>query len=119
MKESYGNLEKLRKLGINKSKTYTTEQMLDGDLKNENGESRKEVEERMNIALDNIFIKNIGKRIAIVSHGAALSFLLMKWCKLDDNNKLRFKDEMVELTSPCVIKLKFRDRELIELKKIF
>ena len=43
-----------------------------------NGESRKETADRMYNALLKILNKYPGKRIAIVSHGTAITYLFMK-----------------------------------------
>lgn len=72
---------------------YTTAQLLDENLKNEGGESRKEVTERMTKALNRILNKYCGKRVAIVSHGAAINYLLMKWCTFNENQKIEYNGE--------------------------
>ena len=117
MKENYGDLEKLKQLGKGKSNSFTVEQLLDNKLKNVGGESRLEVTERMEKSLNKILTGNRGKRIVIVSHGAAIKFLLMKWCKLNDNNEIEFNKKVINLKSPGIIKLVFRNQELVELKQ--
>lgn len=118
-KENYGDLEKLKELGKNKKHSFTTEQLLNKDLKNENGESRKEVSERIENGFKRVFNENLGKRIVIVSHGACLKFLLMNWCELNKENKLEFNKKTFKLNSPGIIKLTFENEELIELNQIF
>lgn len=118
MKESYGNLITLKELGNKKSKPFTLEQILDENLKNEGGESRKEVTARMEKIFNKIFRDNTGKRIAIVSHGAAIKFLLMKWCKLNNEDEIQYNEKVIKLNSPGIIKLVFNDNNLIELKQI-
>ena len=112
-----GDLEELKRLGETKKNTYTVEQMLDGNLKTKNGESRKEVTKRMKEKLNEILEANIGKKIAIVSHGAAIKFLLMNWCKLNLNNELMYNDQKLELDSPGVIKLTYGE-ELENIQRI-
>ena len=58
-------------------------QYLDENYKTEGGESQKEVRQRFEEAFNEIAEANSGKRIAIFSHGYAITFFLMKWCKLD------------------------------------
>lgn len=118
MKENYGDLKSLERLGKTKQNSFTTEQLLDQYLKNTNGENRVEVAERVEKAFSRVFYENIGKNIAIVSHGASIKFLLMKWCELNDNNQLEFKGRVISLNSPGVIKLLFEDKDLIELVQI-
>lgn len=111
-----GNLNLLKELGKDKKYTFTEEQLLDENLKNFEGESRFEVNKRMNDILSEILQKNKGKRIAIVSHGAALKFLLMNWCELNEEIKLVYKRNVVlDLNSPCVIKLVFYENKLDKL----
>lgn len=52
MKENYGNLDALKKLGEGKKLSFTKEQLIDKDLKNIDGESNKEVEKRMNFLMN-------------------------------------------------------------------
>ena len=61
---------------------YTIEQMLNPKLKCTNGESMEEVKVRMDDFIRRIAQENVGKKVAIVSHGAAIKFFLMNWCKL-------------------------------------
>lgn len=114
-----GDLNLLKELGKDKKYTFTEEQLLDENLKNFEGESRLEVNKRMNDILNEILQKNKGKRIAIVSHGAALKFLLMNWCELNEEIKLVYKRNVIlDLNSPCVIKLIFCGKELNKLSVI-
>ena len=118
MKENYGNLEALKKLEEGRKNTFTTEQLIDENLKNVDGENRKEVTKRMEEAFNRVFKESEGKKIAIVSHGAAIKFLLMKWCSLNKENQIEYNKEIISLNSPGVIRLVFKDKQLIELKQI-
>ena len=118
MRENYGDLKSLEELGKNKKEPFTIEQLLDEKLKNKDGESREEVTKRMQIAFEHILKENVGRNIAIVSHGAAIKFLIMKWCNLNKNNQLEFKGKIINLNSPGVLKLIFQDMDLKELVQI-
>ena len=118
MKENYGDLETLEILEKNAKNTFTVEQLLDETLKNKDGENRIEVTKRMEEAFNRIFKENYGKRIAIVSHGAAIKFLLMNWCKLNDDLKLTYKNSIIDLKSPSLIKLEFNGMNLQDLNLI-
>lgn len=118
MKENCGNLGSLKELGKIKSSDFTTEQLLDEKLKNLEGENRIEVTERMNQSFVQVLAQNKGKRIAIVSHGASIKFLLMKWCDLNINNKLEFNGNIISLNSPGVLKLTFEGEKLTQLVQI-
>lgn len=118
MKEKYGNLKSLNKIGKLKNNSFTTEQLLDKKLKNVDGENRMEVTDRMEKSFERVFSENIGKNIVIVSHGASIKFLLMKWCKLNIYNQIEFKNKVINLNSPGVLELLFEDKELIKLTQI-
>ena len=113
-----GSLEELKILGENKENSYTIEQMLDENLKTSNGESRKDVTERMEEKLNEVFKENIGRKVVVVSHVAAIKFLLMKWCKLNEANKLEYDNKEIVLNSPGVIKLTFLDNVLQDIQQI-
>ena len=102
MKESYGDLKKLEELGKTKQNAFTIEQLLDEKLKNVDGESRIEVTNRMEKAFNRVLSENLEKNIAIVSHGASIKFLLMKWCKLNINNQLEFKNKVEIILYNCI-----------------
>ena len=92
---------------------WFTKQFLDENFKTVGGESQKDVRERMEEAFNEIVEKNKGKRIAIFTHGNAMTFLMMKWCKVENvtpnkeitlsyNGKIIFNKR---LNSPEVFKL--------------
>jgi len=101
-------------MGEIKKNSYTVEQMIDNSLKCTGGENFIEVEKRMDEAIEYIVKNNIGKSVAIVSHGAAIKFYLKKYCDFK-NNKLMYKEQEINITSPSVLKLEF---EGLKLKRI-
>lgn len=113
-----GDLDELEKLGETRKNSYTVEQMIDENLKTSNGESRKEVTERMEEKLNEVFKENIGRKVVVVSHGAAIKFLLMKWCKLNEANNLEYNNREIVLNSPGLIKLTFLDNALQDIQQI-
>ena len=117
-----------RKFGINswdeKPKNFTQRQLEDENYKMSNGESRKETADRMYNALLKILNKYPGKRIAIVSHGTAITYLFMKMfnCKKGTMN-IQFNgktiiDENFVWNVPEVFKLVFDDNELIDVRNV-
>ena len=112
----------LKNCGQEKKNDYTTEQLLDENLKNVDGESNIAVRARMYDCLNEILEKYRGQNIAIVSHGGAIKYLLMKWCKYDyESNSFYLNDKMicsVKLESPSALKLVFENDKLIEIIKI-
>ena len=76
-----------RKFGINTwdelPNNFERKQFLDEDYKIVGGESQREVRKRMKSAIMQILNENREKKIVIVSHGTAISFLLKEWCDIE------------------------------------
>lgn len=121
-KENCGDLFALVELSKNKKNNFTVEQLLDENLKNLNGESNIEVRTRMLEVVDEIIINNPQKRIAIISHGAAIKFLLQKWCKYEYNKDgFFFKGNYIcsqRLEAPSILRLVFKKNQLESINKI-
>lgn len=84
-----------RKFGINfwneLPENFERKQFLDEKYKIGTGESQKEVRNRMYSAIMEILNENKNKKIAIVSHATAISYLLKKWCDIEiAEDKLRY-----------------------------
>lgn len=76
------------------SSDFEINQFEDEDYKIGFGESQKEVQNRMYEALCEILEDNNGKRIAIISHSTAITFLLKKWCKVYYDREYTFEDRV-------------------------
>lgn len=77
---------------------FERKQFLDENYKLNNGENQKEVRDRMYSVIMKILNEYHNKRIAIVSHETAISYLLKKWCDVnivDDKLRYRFKNEII------------------------
>ncbi|MBP3255667.1 MAG: histidine phosphatase family protein [Clostridia bacterium] len=79
---------------------FFVKQYWDKELKMPDGESQLDVCKRMTEAFWEVVNNNKGKQIVIVSHGTAISFLLMNWCKLLDMQenylrKLEFNNKVI------------------------
>ena len=122
MKENYGNLLELEKMGKTKNKLYTVEQLIDAKLKNIDGESNEEVRKRMLECINEILDKYVGQRIVIVSHGAAIKFFLQNWCEyVQKDDVLYFNGTFAcprKLESPSILKLEFEEYRLISIRCI-
>lgn len=109
-------------------KSFWLTQLYDEDAKATFGESRKEVCNRM-LELINYILDNYkDKRVVLVSHGAAITFLLMNWCELvsasleTKSRHLTFNGKDVingVMNCPDVFKLEFDGNELIDLKNVY
>lgn len=90
------------------------------------GESQKDVRDRVSEVIDEILNKYKDKRIAVFSHGYAITFYLLKYCKLIDvteDKKLTFSfnDRIFfdkRINAPEVFKLTFDDKELVDIELI-
>ncbi len=120
-----------RRFGVNNiselPSTFFEDQFRNWDYKLTNGESVNEVSKRMNEALSEILDVNRNKKIAIISHGTAISAMLKKWCniKLNEETKLveiYFNNKLVfdgNWKCPELFKLEFDDNNnLISIKNI-
>lgn len=118
-----------RKFGIDSwdelPDNFERKQFLDENYKLNNGENQKEVRGRMYSVIMKILNEYPNKRIAIVSHGTAISYLLKKWCDVnivDDKLRYSFKNEIVldgYLNYCETFKLVFDDEnKLIDIKNI-
>ena len=104
-----------RKLGIHGENDINIdlEQYYDHEIKNYEGESFKEVQDRMYQAFLEAVNNNLGKKVAIYCHGAALTFLLMKWCKLI--NITEEKKKTLEFKGKIICDKKFKQPEIFKV----
>ena len=95
------------------------EQLLDRTFRTSDGESAEQTRERMNKFFDKMLKEYKEKRIAVVSHGGAIKFFLLNWCTVNENVELVYnKNTILNIKSPCLLKLTFRKNELINLEQI-
>lgn len=108
-------------------KDWWLRQYWDENYKTEGGESQKEVRERFWEALKEVLDDYKDKRVAIFSHGYAITFFIMKWCKFEyieeeDNIRYTYKGKEFfrdKINAPDVFKLEFDDnKELIKIEHI-
>ena len=115
-----------RKFGVNSwdelPSNFGLRQNNDENYKVGDGESQKEVRERVYKALMEVVDKYKDKRIVIVSHGSAILWLLKQWCKVDlvdkyvtFNDKVILEDNVFNCTT---FKLEFDDKRLVDIEKI-
>ena len=119
-----------RKFGVNNMKelpeNFFEEQFRNWDYKIPKGESANEVSKRMNEALSEILDNNVDKKIAIISHGTAISTMLKKWCdiRLNEETKLieiYFNNKLVfdgNWKCPELFKLEFNDNILVNIENV-
>lgn len=109
-------------LGEDLKNDFTTEQLLNPELKNSGGESNLEVKDRMLDFIKCVLESYSGGRIAMVSHGAAIKFLIQNYCEYDDGRKkFLFENKEVcseKLESPSILKLIFDGYKLVSIEEI-
>ena len=114
-----GNIEDLSKFMSDKqTRDPSREQLAFPDFKTRDGESANDTNKRMNEFINEMLDKYKGKKIAVISHGGAIKFYLLNYCKVNKKLNLEFKGQELNIESPCLLKLIFRDNELIELQQI-
>lgn len=113
-----GIIDELKKLGEIYKNPFAIEQLIDNKLKNKDGENREEVNIRMTNIINEILLNNENKRIVVVSHGAAIRFYLMNYCTLNKDLQIEYNGNILDFSSPSVIKLTFNRLELINIENI-
>ena len=115
-----GNLRELGEFMKDKStRDPSQEQLLDRTFRTSDGESAEQTRKRMNNFFDRILKEYTGKKIAVISHGGSIKFFLLNWCIVNENVKLAYnKNTVLNIKSPCLLKLTFRKNELINLEQI-
>ena len=117
-----------RKFGINSwdeiPEQFERKQLLDENYKIGNGESQKEVSDRMYSAIMKIIDNYKDKTIAIVSHGTAISYLLKKWVDIqivDDKLRYSYNDKVLldgHFNYCETFKLVFDNNNLVDIQNI-
>ncbi len=114
-----GNREDLGKFMNDKSsRDPSREQLAFPDFKTRDGESANDTNKRMNEFINEILENYRGKRIAVVSHGGAIKFYLLSYCKVNEKLNLEYEGKELSISSPCLLKLTFKDKKLINIEQI-
>ena len=50
--------------------------------------------------------------------GGSIKFFLLNWCEVNEDVKLIYKNTVLNITSPCLLKMTFKKNELINLEQI-
>ena len=90
------------------------------------GETQVDVRKRVLECLDEILEDNKDKTVAVFTHGYAITFSILKWCKLisvgtDKRLTIEYKDKVLMdkiINAPEVFKLSFNDKELTNIELI-
>ena len=97
----------------------------DPSYKTVNGESQLDVRKRFEEAFFEIIKKHKDKRIAIFTHGYAITFFLLRYCKLlpftDNHLKYEYKGKLLidkVINAPEVFKLTIDDTEVTNIELI-
>lgn len=101
-----------------KTRDPSQEQLSFREFKTSDGESAEDTRKRMTKFFDKILNEYEGKKITVVSHGGSIKFFLLNWCEVNKDIKLVYKDTILEITSPCLLKMTFRKNELVNLEQI-
>ena len=114
-----GNLKELGEfMKDKKTRDPSQEQLLDRKFKTTDGESAEDTRKRMTEFFDRILKEYEGKKIAVISHGGSIKFLLLNWCEVNKDIKLVYNNLVLDITSPCLLKMTFKGNKLINLEQI-
>ena len=114
-----GNLEEIAVfMKDKKTRDPSQEQLLYPKFKTSDGESAEETNKRMTEFLSKCLEEYKEKRVAIISHGGSIKFLLLNWCTVNNNMKLEYEGRELNITSPCLLKLTFKEKQLVNLEQI-
>ena len=114
-----GNLKELGEfMKDKKTRDPSQEQLLDRKFKTSDGESAEDTRKRMTKFFDKILKEYKGKKIVVVSHGGSIKFFLLNWCKVNEDVKLVYNNTVLDIISPCLLKMTFRENELLNLEQI-
>ena len=114
-----GNLKELAEFMKDKNTTDPSqEQLLNRNFKTSDGESAEETRLRMTKFFDRILKEYEGKKIVTVSHGGSIKFFLLNWCEVNEDVKLVYKDKVLDIKSPCLLKMTFKDNELTNIEQL-
>ena len=114
-----GNLKELGEfMKDKKTRDPSQEQLLERKFKTTDGESAEDTRKRMNKFFDRILKEYKGKKIAVVSHGGSIKFFLLNWCKVNQDVRLVYNNTILDITSPCLLKMTFKENKLINLEQI-
>ena len=114
-----GNLKELGEFMKDKStRDPSQEQLLDRKFKTSDGESAEDTRKRMTKFFDRILKEYKGKKIAVVSHGGSIKFFLLNWCEVNQEVRLIYNNTVLDITSPCLLKMTFRENKLVKIEQM-
>ena len=106
-------------------KDWFIRQYKDFDYKTVDGESMREVQQRFSEVINEIINRHENRRIAVFTHGYAITSYLLKYCKLnhisEERLELEYKGQILynrRLNAPEVFKLTFDKEELKNIELI-
>lgn len=116
--QTINEMEILSVEGEEQARDPSREQLAFPKFKTRDGESANDTNKRMNEFIGEILEKYNGKRIAVVSHGGSIKFYLLSYCKVNEGLNLEYEGKELVISSPCLLKMTFRNNELVKLEPI-
>ena len=58
------------------------------------------------------------RKLLLLAIGGSIKFFLLNWCKINEDVKLVYNNTVLDITSPCLLKMTFRKNELVNLEQI-
>ena len=47
-----------------------------------------------------------------------MKFFLLNWCEVNKDVKLVYKNKILDIKSPCLLKMTFKSSELVDIEQI-
>ena len=117
------NERRIGEIGELSQKEFERLQKKDFDFKLSSGESFNQTKKRMIEAVKGILMFETGNRVAVVSHGTALTALLSTWCEIgynyDEDIILSYNEKTIidgNWTAPHVIKVEFEGMSVKDIE---
>ena len=100
---------------------FEEKQFNDENYKLENGESQKEVKDRMLSFINELLSKYNDEKIAVFTHSTAVTYLLKEWCEIKFHESHRFDDKEFfngKWNYVETFKLEFKNKQLTNIEYI-
>ena len=58
------------------------------------------------------------RKLLLLAIGGSIKFFLLNWCKINEDVKLVYDNTILNISSPCLLKMTFRKSKLIDIEQI-
>lgn len=58
------------------------------------------------------------RKLLLLAIGGSIKFFLLNWCKINEDVKLIYNNTILNISSPCLLKMIFRNGKMIDIEQI-